>query len=340
MDPQHTNVSSGDDDPDKTTKKSLFEDFSMTAVVASALASVTSFALSSQIGLAGSLIGVGIAAAASAIASQVYKSVLSASAEKIKGLGEQGPGMTDPATPTVRLGTHGPDAGDTVIRRMPDAAPGMPGDEPTSPAMAETGTPIAPEAIRTAAADRRSRTIRRRALIVTAVAAIAAVLVYAAIVSLATAGQGIGSSSVVAPTVSEPRGGSSSDATTDRRAEGAGGSSTGQDGTSGSDAEATSSDEGSSAGSSATSGSGTSGSSASGSSGSGTSGSPDSKGDGTGGATTTGGSSSDTTGSSSTGASGTTGGSSDASSTGTSGTSPSGSGSSKSVATSASGSAA
>ena len=41
MDPQHTNVSSGDDDPDKTTKKSLFEDFSMTAVVASALASVT-----------------------------------------------------------------------------------------------------------------------------------------------------------------------------------------------------------------------------------------------------------------------------------------------------------
>lgn len=335
MDPQHTNVSSGDDDPDKTTKKSLFEDFSMTAVVASALASVTSFALSSQIGLAGSLIGVGIAAAASAIASQVYKSVLSASAEKIKGLGEQGPGMTDPATPTVRLGTHGPDAGGTVIRRMPDAAPGMPGDEPTSPAMAETGTPIAPEAIRTAAADRRSRTIRRRALIVTAVAAIAAVLVYAAIVSLATAGQGIGSSSVVAPTVSEPRGGSSSDATTDRRAEGAGGSSTGQDGTSGSDAEATSSDEGSSAGSSATSGSGTSGSSASGSSGS-----PDSKGDGTGGATTTGGSSSDTTGSSSTGASGTTGGSSDASSTGTSGTSPSGSGSSKSVATSASGSAA
>lgn len=335
MDPQHTNVSSGDDGPDKTTKKNLFEDFSMTAVVASALASVTSFALSSQIGLAGSLIGVGIAAAASAIASQVYKSVLSASAEKIKGLGEQGPGMTDPATPTVRLGTHGPDAGGTVIRRMPDAAPGMPGDEPTSPAMAETGTPIAPEAIRTAAADRRSRTIRRRALIVTAVAAIAAVLVYAAIVSLATAGQGIGSSSVVAPTVSEPRGGSSSDATTDRRAEGAGGSSTGQDGTGGSDAEATSSDEGSSAGSSATSGSGTSGSSASG-----TSGSPDSKGDGTGGATTTGGSSSDTTGSSSTGASGTTGGSSDASSTGTSGTSPSGSGSSKSVATSASGSAA
>lgn len=335
MDPQHTNVSSGDDDPDKTTKKSLFEDFSMTAVVASALASVTSFALSSQIGLAGSLIGVGIAAAASAIASQVYKSVLSASAEKIKGLGEQDPGMTDPATPTVRLGAHGPDAGGTVVRRMPDAAPGMPGDEPTSPAMAETGTPIAPEAIRTAAADRRSRTIRRRALIVTAVAAIAAVLVYAAIVSLATAGQGIGSSSVVAPTVSEPRGGSSSDATTDRRAEGAGGSSTGQDGTGGSDAEATSSDEGSSAGSSATSGSGTSGSSASG-----TSGSPDSKGDGTGGATTTGGSSSDTTGSSSTGASGTTGGSSDASSTGTSGTSPSGSGSSKSVATSASGSTA
>ena len=260
MDPQHTNVSSGDDGPDKTTKKNLFEDFSMTAVVASALASVTSFALSSQIGLAGSLIGVGIAAAASAIASQVYKSVLSASAEKIKGLGEQGPGMTDPATPTVRLGTHGPDAGGTVVRRMPDASPGMPGDEPTSPAMAETGTPIAPEAIRTAAADRRSRTIRRRALIVTAVAAIAAVLVYAAIVSLATAGQGIGSSSVVAPPASEPRGGSSSDATTDRRAEGAGGSSTGQDGTSGSDAEATSSDEGSSAGSSATSGSGTSGS--------------------------------------------------------------------------------
>ena len=65
-------------------KKGLFEDFSMATVIASGLAAATSFALSSQIGIAGSIIGTLIGGFASAAASQIYKSLLSASAEKLR----------------------------------------------------------------------------------------------------------------------------------------------------------------------------------------------------------------------------------------------------------------
>ena len=69
-----------------TDEKGLFGDFSVSTVIASGLAAATSFALSSKIGLAGSIIGVAIGGVASAAASQIYKSLLKASAQKLSDL--------------------------------------------------------------------------------------------------------------------------------------------------------------------------------------------------------------------------------------------------------------
>ena len=65
---------------------SLLKDLSMAQVLASSLAAVTAFALSSQIGIAGSIIGVAVGAAASGIASQIYQNILKKSAHKLRNL--------------------------------------------------------------------------------------------------------------------------------------------------------------------------------------------------------------------------------------------------------------
>ena len=62
-----------------------------------------------------------------------------------------------------------------------------------------TSTRIAPDTIRGAVAKRKSDTMKRRAAIFTAVVAIIAVLIYAAVVTFATQGKGIGST----PTITE-----------------------------------------------------------------------------------------------------------------------------------------
>lgn len=63
----------------------------MSTVLASALTAATSFFLTSKIGLAGSLLGAIIAATISTVATQVYKGVLLASADRIKdAVGEDG----------------------------------------------------------------------------------------------------------------------------------------------------------------------------------------------------------------------------------------------------------
>lgn len=71
--------------------RGVFDDFSMSTVLASALTAATSFFLTSIIGLAGSLVGAIIAATISTVATQVYKGVLLASADRIKdAVGEDG----------------------------------------------------------------------------------------------------------------------------------------------------------------------------------------------------------------------------------------------------------
>ncbi|OFK23954.1 hypothetical protein [Olsenella sp. HMSC062G07] len=158
-------------DDDRSGAGKLAEEVSFSTIIASALAAVTSFLLQSKIGLAGSLIGVGVAAAASALASQVYKWLLRTSATRIRdnlGVDEEAPDC-EPADV----------ASDTVVRQRPGQA--------------VSERRMAPASIRRAVARRRSKRRVKTALVFTAVVAVLAVLVYAAIVSLATSGRGIGS---------------------------------------------------------------------------------------------------------------------------------------------------
>lgn len=206
---------------DRNTKGGLFDDFSLSTVIASGLAAGTSFALSSQIGLAGSLIGVVIGGLASAAASQIYKSILKASAEKLSSNdGETGSVTIDGQAPhddndatrvvdsariadkTRALGNshddvlkRGASVADATIPSQPHAA-SVSGNSHVKE-YAETGTPIAPVAIRAAAHRRERDVIRRRATIFMAAASIIAVLVFALVVSIATKGEGIGSSTTI-----------------------------------------------------------------------------------------------------------------------------------------------
>jgi len=186
-------------DVDEPQKKGVLSEFSGSAVIASALAAVTSFALQSKIGLAGSIIGVGVAAAATTIASQVYKGMLSASAQKLKDLSDQAPatdGAYD-ATRDLRASSGTTQAWATPVS-LDDAA--------SEAGVADSGTPIAPQSVRDAAQSRKGALVRKRMAIVMVVAAVAAVLVYALIVNLATSGQGIGSTEPIVATSSQGQG--------------------------------------------------------------------------------------------------------------------------------------
>ena len=183
-------------DAGEPQKKGVLSEFSGSAVIASALAAVTSFALQSKIGLAGSIIGVGVAAAATTIASQVYKGMLSASAQKLKDLSDQAPATDDTygVTRDLRASSGTTQAWATPVS-LDDAA--------SEAGFADSGTPIAPQSVRDAAQSRKGALMRKRMAIVMVVAAVAAVLVYALIVNLATAGQGIGSTKPIVATSSQ-----------------------------------------------------------------------------------------------------------------------------------------
>ena len=218
---------------DCNTKGGLFDDFSFSTVIASGLAAGTSFALSSQIGLAGSLIGVVIGGLASAAASQIYKSILRASAEKLSSndaetdaaaVDGQAPRGDKDATRVVdgariadrtrvadsaRIADKTRALGnshDDVLKRGASVAGATIASQPRAASVsgsshvkeyAETGTPIAPIAIRAAARRRERDVIRRRATIFMAAASIVAVLVFALVVSIATKGEGIGGSTTI-----------------------------------------------------------------------------------------------------------------------------------------------
>lgn len=183
------------DSPDG--KKGLFEDFSFSTVIASGLAAATSFALASQIGIAGSIIGTLIGGFASAAASQVYRSLLSASADKLRQVGPTGgdAGAPHDADATVAAAA---DTTRTILRRP---AVGLGAVEE----VAESGTPIAPAEVRAAARAAEHRRQRRRATAVAAAVSIAAVLVFALVVGFVTQGKGIGTKPSAPATQEQPQ---------------------------------------------------------------------------------------------------------------------------------------
>ena len=97
----------GEDTDETSGRRGLLEDLSVSQVLAGALAAVTSVALSSRIGIAGSLIGVAAASVVSTVASQLYRGMLRRANDKIRELassdGEQpGTGGQNPTGSTSR----------------------------------------------------------------------------------------------------------------------------------------------------------------------------------------------------------------------------------------------
>lgn len=155
----------------KGRKESLFGDLSMTQLAAGALAASTSALFSSQIGIAGTIIGVAVGSVVSAVASQLYKRFFAASAEKLRSAGAN---LVDSArSRRTEGGASAGDSDDGVL--ISDVSDLMDNDE-----------------IRSTAAQRRKKATQRKVLAVSAVSAIVAVVVTAGVVSLATSGEGLG----------------------------------------------------------------------------------------------------------------------------------------------------
>lgn len=182
-------------------KTGVLSSVSFTTVIASALAAGTSLVLSSKIGLAGSVIGTVVAAAVSSLALQIYQSILSKTAEKVgdvanlTGVGTP-TGTTRAANGEVGSVTH--DGATELLRR-----PATPSDETSVLGVAESGTPIAPDSIRYAARARETKYNARRALVISIIAALVALAVTAGIITVATAGHGLGSTTTFAPVTVE-----------------------------------------------------------------------------------------------------------------------------------------
>lgn len=184
--------------------RSLFDDISIAQLLAGALAAVTSMLLASRIGIAGSVIGVAVGSIVSAVASQVYKKFLSASAEKLKDMApDHGPfappsrraAQADDAVsgaPTMAIADVS--AAETVAipaAVSDDASAGVQGG-PAS-ARAEKSDSYAEAArARSRAARARKAKIQRNAVIVAALSALLAIALSAVVIELATDGQGMG----------------------------------------------------------------------------------------------------------------------------------------------------
>lgn len=197
------------DDPRRSTtridkKKGFLSEVSFATVFASALAAGTALVLSSKIGVAGSLIGTVIAAAASSFAGQIYQQLIHRSAEKLQNVTLPmafSPSDKDTreksasSTQDTRVFTQGVSLTDkTVVQKRPLTL----SDKTAPHEHAETGTPIAPHSIRQAAAERTSQ-LTWRSIAVALVAALVALALTAGIISLITAGEGLGSKTVFMP---------------------------------------------------------------------------------------------------------------------------------------------
>lgn len=175
----------------------LFDDLSIAQVVAGALAAVTSMLLASQIGIYGSVIGVGVGSAVSAVASQLYKKFLQRSVDKLKEIhpgetlatGSKGggggaasgaePGAGSRAAATAKLDNAGTTA--------------LPKDSLCGWTMRTDASLAGDTVVRRARAERqRKKKFKRGVVIVSVVSALLAVAVSAFVIDFVSAGQGVG----------------------------------------------------------------------------------------------------------------------------------------------------
>lgn len=195
-------------------KRKLFADISAVQVIATALAAVTSMLLSSYIGIAGSVIGVAVASIVSTLAASLYKKFLADSANKLKQIPvatARGETLAD-----IFVGHGGQDASDapsdeqkateTAMKASPEVKAG---DEPNELGAKTDGAPLssdrseepgqtAPLTLTPAEQEeldevlRHQRKMVRGLIVVCVVSALLAVGASAAVVYIATTGQGLG----------------------------------------------------------------------------------------------------------------------------------------------------
>lgn len=166
--------------------RGVFDDFSVTQVIASALSAVTSLLLSTKIGIVGGVVGVAVGAAVAAIATQVYKGLLSASADKLRdAAGSYGNGSANDPDLTMCEATE-------KFVGLADI------DTDGNPTVGTEGAPVADPQTRVAPAAyiqarRKQRNAQMvRGFVVVVGAALVAVGLTAAIVRVTSAGQGWG----------------------------------------------------------------------------------------------------------------------------------------------------
>ena len=175
------------------------DDFSFVQVFTSILSAVTSMILAPKIGIIGGVLGVVIGAAVAATASQIYKSVLSASADKLKASSLKAEELTESQKQSQPADAHAasaPGISHTQVMNRPVASgstefnpyAAVARSSAQSPA---TGTPIAPVQLR-AQAQRRQRRATVKMLIIVSLVALLAIFIYAAAVNFFTKGQGLG----------------------------------------------------------------------------------------------------------------------------------------------------
>lgn len=206
-----------DDQRDKKDEKDeraggVFGDLSFAQILASALAAGVSFSLSSQIGVAGSLIGAIVGAAAATVASSVLNNLFSKSAEAIKGAvgtdAGEAPTAEKPAASAAgetSLMPHPVDADQPAGAEAPAGATATQNlaageTRPATASLADdtevkfapSGTRIAPASLRRAVHESQRLDTKRRLVVVSVVAGIAAVLISALLVNALTQGKGIG----------------------------------------------------------------------------------------------------------------------------------------------------
>ena len=166
--------------------RGVFDDFSVTQVIASALSAVTSLLLSTKIGIVGGVVGAAVGAAVAAIATQVYKGLLSASADKLRDA----------------AGGYGTGSANDPDLTMCDATEKFVGladiDTDGNPTVGTEGAPVADPQTRVAPASyiqarRKQRNAQMvRGFVIVVGAALVAVGLTAAIVRVTSAGQGWG----------------------------------------------------------------------------------------------------------------------------------------------------
>lgn len=173
----------------------LFEDLSIAQVIAGALAAATVFLLSSVIGVAGSLIGAAVGSIVSAVSSQVYKKMLSASADKIRDVAPDGVSANQADLNETRLMAPVSSSETRVIDSGKVAASAtkvMGADDIRYQAHASSDKAVDPALQRAHVRRRRKARVQRSVIIVSVVSALVAIVISAGLIHVFTDGQGIG----------------------------------------------------------------------------------------------------------------------------------------------------